>query len=226
MSLNYDSYVYDSTAPLATYEVVEGSEKLKRTDGGTTTPILGQYSSLMDSKPTMLFLFSLDPEVGNKDRTSLTFKVKGETTYDNSHFKITDKKPVKELKSTENDLSAIVEFSGMGITSAQLTSITADGKYNMNGYLKTIDFSSTDVTRYHIPTVSSSGSTAGDFNVTYESSLSLTPLTLTPNYPEYVAIVCEYYEDALEYLYAINLGNENLNQDSLGFSCDFDLEVL
>ena len=125
----------------------------------------------------------------------------------------------EELNASGNPLSSIVRFSSSSYTSLSTGSITVeDTNY------ATYNFATPNSWQHFVDIEK-----APDGSLVYDEEDGWNPsktfFEATSGNIKYIAIIFDYYDEALEYIYNIYLGNEFLERDIIPFSCDWKMVI-
>ncbi len=194
---NITNYSYQETAT-STY-----NPQTKTWSGDTTNEKfqLGTYSSLSPIHSTLLLLKI------KEGSSSCKFKITTTTDYTSSLVGIdTTNKPTKEIATSGNPFSSILRFSYFEYDSKpsfDFTSTTLDSKKAF----------------YTIP---STGFIKED---NYQKELTFTDENVKST-TTYIAIIMEYYDEGIQYIYSLNLGASALENDAnITYSADWKIEL-
>lgn len=178
----------------------------------TTAPIgIGKYS-IFENEKTMLFLYKFREDIKDEIFSNLKFMAKNLTLLDDSILKYdqSTNQPKTPLKASQNQLSSIIQFSALPLTSLPTDSY---------------DFYSrkSDIVRKETSFATINPEDANTLS-DYASSLTLLSSNDGTKYKG-IALILSYHVDALEYLFNINLGNEVLDtEEEIKFNkVDFSL---
>lgn len=184
---------------------------------GNTNISMGVYD-LLDRHHPVLLLIELIEQV----QTTAEIGVSVSATTESSFLgESTAEEPVAV---NGNPLSSVVESFSSGYTQAELNALK-----QTNGYSYT-DPDTEETTNYNTINIAGQDDTVAfaqfDNNDNYtgfdpEISLYNAPQSTTL---QYVGIVFDFYEEALEYIYNTFLGNEIL-EDRVGFTCDWEMII-
>jgi hypothetical protein len=195
-------YLYDSTA-VGTYQFDDPkTTKLTYHKNPDATVGIGTYS-LFEREKSLLMLYKFRSDIKDDVFNRLVFKANNKTTEENSilRYDSTNKKPVKELGQDKNQLSSIIKFSALPLT-------TIPSTYDFSGSSATINDNAM--------TFATIDATKDEALTNYETSLTLLESTDGTKYAG-MALILSYNADALEYLFNINLGNtvlDNVGDDN------------
>ena len=207
--------------------------KFYKTASGTITPNwsthtssyvgsnidFGRYTLTSPNHP-LLFLYVFNEEltassekpVSISGKTNSTFLADGETNQQGAI--------IKKIAATHNPLSSIIQFKSFSYAS------------NNTGITGISSFDTTDQT-YNYALSSLNGSnhfvnlTLSGNELVYSGFDNETDFfNATTGNIKYVAIVFDYYQDALEYIYNFYLGDEVLDNETLSFDCDWTTLVV
>ena len=213
-SKTQDSFKFNQTPSATfTYDWKTGETHYKKTDTeDDDASFMGEFS-LMYSRHPILLLIELDQvyeivEGSNPVLITGTTEERflGEMLYDD------DDKLIVPLSETDNPLSSIVQFDGQGIEDLDDVS----GSYNSTS---TYDFTvgHNDWDRF-VTLDADDDYESWDNNPTfYESQIG--------DSIKYVALIFDYYSDAIDLIYNIYLGSEILEQEHVPFICDWTFMV-
>lgn len=171
---------------------------------------------------TRLYLFTVNQDIIQAD-SHLDFQIISSTSEDpdiggnstGGSLVLLDKsnKPVHEVQTDNNSQSSILSF--------QRKNFDSDEKPDVSD--RSSIYSSTDSASF----VSSSVEVVNEIKRTtfHYASTSLEVFKHEKNssgrFPNYIGVVCHYNLAAIQYIFSINLGNNNLNEDTIHFSCDW-----
>lgn len=151
--------------------------------------------SSLDRIHTSLIVITLTEE------ENYSYDINTSTDYSSSLVSFSNNQPKNKLQEKDNPLSSIIRF------------------LNVN-YLDSFDYSNTVSTDENkLSFVNKEGTTFPEEN--YRETISVT----SENSSNKIAIIVEYYPDALQFIYSINLGNDVLNNDVLTFKCDWGIVI-
>ena len=211
--INY-TYQFDQNPEgTITYNIA----KRKAEFDGDTSVSMGVYD-LLDRHHPVLLLIELTGEVTTSADVSVSVTASTESIF------IGEKTGENPVTVNGNPLSSVVEAYSNAYTQTQLDEIKQS-----NGYSYT-DPDTQQTTSYNTFNINSSLETVSfaqfDEDDTYtgfdnEISLYSAP---TGKKLQYVGVVFDFYEEALEYIYNTFLGNELL-EDRVGFTCDWEMII-
>lgn len=220
-------FVFEQT-PSITYTISEN-------DSVTSTgsqPSLGTYDIFEESR-SLLFVFEINPEIYNQnEEISLSINCITDTTLDDSLFGSGDSNNHNyTLKSSGNPQSSIIQFSSC---------ISFDSDEKLNALKKTYTYAdsiSASVFDFTDESFTSSLNTTSGF-ATVDNDLKLQDYSQKCSFysasnqtisslPKYIAMVVSYNENAFQYIYNANLGNDvTFSEENINFdNCDWSLEI-
>ena len=184
--------------------------------GTSSDAFMGQFS-LMDPRHPFLALIEYDT-VFTADSSANKVYIHGDTDHyfigamdDQGNF-------YEELSASGNPLSSVVRFAG-----SSYTSLTTGTAVVEDETVQTYNFSE-PVSWQHFVNI---GVTPDA--LTFDNETGWDPektfFEATSGQIKYIAIIFDYYDEALEYIYNIYLGNEFLERDSIPFTCDWKMVV-
>ena len=186
----------------------------------------GTYTIMSRVHPILLifhFREQITPDVNNP--VSITAVTEETFVADGELDETTGNKKIK-IEAEDNPLSSIIEFksfsyanntAGAGGTSA----VTGISSYN----------STTATFDYTVASLSGSDSfvnlTNNNGDITYNDfDDEKTFFSATSGNIRYVAIVFNYYVDALDYIYSYYLGSDAMERDYILFKCDWTMLII
>lgn len=187
-----------STSPIPYKYNTEASATFENGKWDNTSLLnLGTYSNF-DKIHTSLIVITLS------EAETFTYSLKTDTEYTNSLVSYSNNKPTKELEENGNPLSSVIRFSNVT-------------------YVNSNDYTSLNLTDSTSKTSFVNEATDGRSfpQDSYTQAIEVTSTTSTNK----IAIIVEYFPEALQFIYSINLGNDALNNNTLSFDCDWSIEV-
>ena len=176
---------------------------------------IGKYS-LFEREKTLLMLYKFRTDIKDDVFSRLVFRANNKTKKDDSilNYDSTAGKPNKELAQENNQLSSIVKFSVLPLTTLPSSNINIDySTYKTYITSNEKTFATIDASQ-------------DDALTDYKDCLTLFSSTDGTKYSG-LALIISYNSDALEYLFNINLGNDvldNVGDDPILFNdVDFSL---
>lgn len=176
---------------------------------------IGKYS-LFEREKTLLMLYKFRTDIKDEMFNKLVFIANNKTNKEDSilEYDSTAGKPKKELAQNNNQLSSIIKFSVLPLTTLPSSNINIDYS-TYKTYITSNEKS--------FATINTS---SDDALTDYKDSLTLFSSTDGTKYAG-LALILSYNSDALEYLFNINLGNDvldNVGDDPILFNyVDFSL---
>lgn len=176
---------------------------------------IGKYS-LFEREKTLLMLYKFRTDIKDEIFNKLVFIANNKTNKEDSilEYDSTAGKPKKELAQNNNQLSSIIQFSVLPLTTLPSSNINIDYS-TYKTYITSNEKS--------FATINAS---SDDALTDYKDSLTLFSSTDGTKYAG-LALILSYNSDALEYLFNINLGNDvldNVGDDPILFNyVDFSL---
>ena len=163
---------------------------------------IGNYS-IFEREKSLLLLYKFRDDIKYEIFSKLVFTSINLTSKENSilNFDSITGKPTKELSQDKNQLSSIVKFSVLPLT----TFPTDSADFNFKSSETTIN--------NNTKTFATIDSTKDTALVEYHDRLTLFSSTDGTKYKGF-ALIVSYNSDAIEYLFNINLGNLVLDNDS------------
>ena len=184
---------------------------------GNATISMGTYDLLERHHPILL-LIQLDKQYTVSAEFPLIIHANTEEPFIGTR---TDANPVTRLG---NPLSSVVEFSSNGYTASEYNAFKVTNGYSyVDENEETISYNTIDMA---IPTTTDSFVKFSNDGITYngfDSSLNLFEPDNGDNI-EYISIIFDFYETALDYIYNVFLGNEIL-EEQIGFVCDWEMII-
>ena len=162
-----------------------------------STASLNTYSILDQSNPVLL-LFHLN-EATPANKVKINAIANNGVAYTASQFQ-------SDISATGNPLSWIIKYSSISFASTVNYSITPSSLENEGSFM---------VLDANQETFSSFAPTQAFFNTVAETRIL------------HVGIVLNYYPEALNYIYTVNLGKDFLStfESNVGFDCDWVMEI-
>lgn len=210
-----------NTIPAGTFNADGSYECNTPIDFGTYTPNSKIHPLLM------LFEFTeqLSPDANNPTTitatTSETFIADGEVDGEGD--------PVIKLHENGNPLSSIVKFKSFSYPNntagSQGTSVIT-GISSHNGTTNTYDYAISSLSDSDsFVTITNNGK---DLIYPSENGFDNSPkfFNATSGSVRYVAVVIDYYADAMDYIYNYYLGTEALEKEYIYFKCDWTLLIV
>lgn len=151
--------------------------------------------SSLDRVHTSLIVISLTEE------ENYSYTLKTSTSYSSSLVSVSNNVPTTKLQASDNPLSSIIRFSDVS-------------------YSESLDYSSSQPSDTNKKSFVNESGTSFPEN-SYSTSLDVSSSTSSNK----IAIIVEYFPEALQYIYSINLGNDVMNNETLSFKCDWSIEV-
>ena len=198
----------------------------------TDTPDSAE-SGAMDTEGSLVY----------KDSNGLAHKLVYDVTPEEKTAIQTEFPDITDEYFGNNSMSSTITFDIKGYTSLSTTTINNTSTYDLHN-----DFVNSNVysdennpskvysneqvgTQYFgrssFVTITGSNTSTGD--VTYNYSNTIDAFTresgTEQECPQYVAIVCHYNADALQYIFNINLGNPVTDSELITFTCDWFFEI-
>lgn len=191
----YHSYQEEATS---TYDV---STKTWSGDTSNNKFQLGTYSSMSPNHSSLIVLKLIDNASSN---SNLSLKIKTNKTYSESLVGLdSNNKPTTSIASSGNPLSSILRFS----------------YFEYDEAITDYDFTSLTFEKKSFYTVSSGFITESDYSQTITLSDSNIKSTT-----KYIAVVMEYYDEGIQYIYSMNLGADVLNTEGdITYTCDWGI---
>lgn len=202
--------------------------------------LMGNYNPNHQSDPVLMLIelndsYTIEEGSSYKINASITKPVEGSDTYeaDVTSFKkrygLKDTDPLEpefigknvgyafDVTTDDNPLSSIVKYYSTAYEDVDaLDAITSETSY--------------DISKSSLTTTGSffTMTTSTDGTMTYNEDFDDTKDFYVANAGEtvkYIAVIFDYYSEALEYIYNINLGDEKLDEDIIKFKCDWNMVV-
>lgn len=204
--------------PIGTISKGTGPNRVGPYEG--TRPAKFDLYSLVDRSHPLLFVYEFVSEVTVSSDENIVITTETQSTFIADGETDNQGKIIEKIQASGNPLSSIV-------------------KYKSFSYAANADTTITDSTA-----ISSFNTTSQEFEYAASSLTSMTPFvnlttvndelvytsfnktaTLfsgnTNDKIKYVAIIFDYYEEALQYIYNFYLGNTVLENETIGFKCDW-----
>ncbi len=212
-NIDGDTYQFDQTAQGT---IAYSTETKKFEYSGNTNVSMGVYD-LLDRHHPVLLLVELQSAIIVSDATPVTIAAST-----NSRFvgESTSEHPVEV---DGNPLSSVVETFSYGYTRTDLNAISITNGYS---YVDAETSQTISINTYDIPSTESTTSFVNFENDVYTGFDNNISIYRAENgiTVQYVAVVFDFFEEALEYIYNTFLGDEIL-EDRVGFYCDWEMII-
>lgn len=200
-----------------TYSYTDGRAKYH---GDPITAYMGEYSLIEPRHPFLAIIELGTTFVTDTTDNRITLQAHtdnhflGEIDPDTGKFYI-------DLDATDNPLSSVVQFAAVGsesLTAYNGQFIDEDTSTTTNTY--DFDAPSNPITFSNLSTDENGALTLNGWN----NDITLLDL-YSGEKVKYISIIFDYYDDALNYIYNIYLGNELIEANDLPFTCDWSLII-
>ena len=182
-------------------------------DGDSLSAFMGEYSLMYQSHPFLALIEFSDVYTTDTDLNRVKLTLSTERDFlgakdDQGQFK-------EPLTETSNPLSSIVKFEATTFSTLD-SNKTGTTSYNFNIPTSWNHFA--DITE------DNKGNLSFDDEDGWDNTIDLVDVS-DGTEVKYIAIIFDYYEDALEYIYNIYLGNSVLEQETVPFQCDCKMVI-
>ena len=178
-----------------------------------------------------------------KDNNGLAHKLVYDVTPEEKTAMQTENPALTDEYFGYNSMSSTISFDVKGYTSLSTTTVESTSAYDLhNDFLDSKVYKDTnDPTKVYnneqiasdvfgrssFVTITGSNHTTGDVSYNYTQSIeAYTRVTgQAQDCPKYVAVVCHYNADALQYIFNVNLGNPVADSELVTFTCDWYFEI-
>ena len=202
---NTPNYIFNSSA-IASYEIDWNTRNI--TSNVTQAVTLSRYTLFNRERP-MLFLFELcDPLKASSIEITMTVpdRIDGQENHNLLETNETTNQPVRALQSSGNPLSSVVKFQTLAFSNTVNYTIPRTSLSSADSFIK----------------MKADGSP--NFQTSRNSKTIGLDATVHTGSVKYVGVVFDYYSEAMEYVYTINLGSDVLNASDLDSSIGFDFD--